>query len=51
MMSQNAEAVRNDDDQIQARSGGDVGAFGGSPTVPGHIELDPGATHWRGSKD
>ena len=39
-----AEAARNDDDPMQATSGGGVGASGASPTVPGQVELDPGGT-------
>ena len=42
--AQVAEAARNDDGPMQATSGGDVGASGASRTVPGQVELDPGAT-------
>ena len=39
-----AETARNDDDPMQATSGGGVGASGASSAVPGQVELDPGAT-------
>ena len=34
----------DDDDEIHATTGGDVGASGEWPTVSGQIELEPGAT-------
>ena len=39
-----AVAARNNHDDIQATSGEHVGAPDESPTVPGHVKLDPGAT-------
>ena len=39
-----AETARNHDGPMQATSGGDVGSSGASLTVPGQVELDPGAT-------
>ena len=39
-----AEAARNVEEKIlEATSGGDVEASGESSTVPGHVELNPGA--------